>query len=47
MTFSEFGWQQAVAGSGLEKVQETSEELAPLRENRSREEAASRIGAVE
>ena len=33
--------------NGLEKVQEASEELAPLRENRSREEAANRIGAVE
>ena len=31
----------------LEKVQEASEELAPLREHRSREEAANRIGAVE
>ena len=33
--------------NGLEKAQEASEELAPLRENRSREEAANRIGAVE
>ena len=31
----------------LEKVQEASEELAPLRELRSREEAANRISAIE
>lgn len=32
---------------GLEKVQEKSEDLAPLREHASREQAARRIGLIE
>jgi histidine triad (HIT) family protein len=32
--------------TGLENVQERSEELAPLREHRSRADAAKRIGRV-